>query len=306
MVMKIDEILKGEWITEDEFLTRCPWKDHETHNHCYVNVTKKVFYCHYCGESGTLKKLLDEYEVADVGEIEKGIAEKKKYEKIDFSQFPKVEGKKDTYDRLAISYLKQRGLGEKEIEEYDIRYSSEGRFFGRVIIPIYENGIVVCFVARGFIHFVYPKYRFPKQGQTMLTTSEAVFDLERGVRLMESNAVNGIAIVEGAFDAISITQKLFGYMHGVAIMSKYLSLGQKLKLLRLHKNTKFYVLLDADAHKDALKVAKALDEYRRERVYVGFLEKGDPASASREELEDALWNSQLYSPILKMKVLLEG
>ena len=288
--MNIEELLpEGEWASEDEYVVRCPFcGDHPTHNHCHVNPVKGVFFCHYSGDKGPIGKLLKKYEV--VGELEprKGITEKRKYEPTDFSKFLKVVGKNGTLDLLALTYLRKRGLSEDEIKFYDIRFSGAGRYYGRVLMPIYENRKLVCFVARSFMSVIKPKYLYPHTGETLLTANEAMFGYEEALK----GGCAAIVITEGIFDAVAVN-RIVG-LRGLAILSKYLSEGQLLKLLKLPKNITYYVVLDFDAHKDAVKVARKVGAYERE-IKLVFLEKGDPASITGAELKEAMNRAELFS-----------
>lgn len=292
--MNIEELLPdGQWMSEEEYVVRCPFLDHPTHNHCYINVAKGVFFCHYadCGEKGTIKKLLKKYEIAGELEPRKEIIEKKEYELTDFSQFSKVMGKNGTLDLLALTYLRKRGLSEKEIEFYDIRVSDSGKYYGRVLVPIYENDRLVCFATRSFMPFIKPKYLYPRTGETLLTSGEAIFGYEKAWKDTICN-IASIVITEGVFDAIA-ANRIAG-LRGLAILSSHLTEGQLCKLLRLSKKFTYFVALDSDAHKDAVKIARQLTDLGR-RVKLVLLEKGDPASVSSEELAKALDAAELFS-----------
>ena len=295
---------EGVWVKDDEYLVRCPFcGDHPTHNHLYINPEKGVFYCFYCGERGSLRKLLNY--VGEKG-IEtrprKGVTEKKRHPPVDFSQFYPVTGVENTNDRLAFTYLRSRGLSKEEIDYYQIHYSAYGRYFGRVIIPIYEEGALVCFVARSFLHFIEPKYLFPHHGETLLTTAEALFGYDEA---RKAGGKQVYVLVEGVFDAMAVNRVRGlsgGSLRGIALLSKHMSKGQLYKLLQLPTDL-FYVMLDADAHPDALKIGKQLSEWERE-VRVCFLEEGDPASSSDMVILRKLTEAKSYSFELEAEILL--
>lgn len=292
--MNIADVFKGEWKSQNEYLIRCPYcGDHKTHNHCFVNPVKGRFMCHYCGENGFLLRLLKEH--GDGVEIERsaGTFEKKKFKEVDWKQFRLVTGMNSTMDRMALTYLKSRGITKDEIIDYDIRYSDYGRYYGRVLIPIYETNVegdseMMSFMARSFIDKVKPKYLYPHHGETKLTTSECIFNWDCQLEVGSNVPV----IVEGGFDAIAVSA-VVGY-EGLSILSKQMSQAQLNKLLRLADRT-FYVLLDGDARKDAIKIAKKLESYGRQ-VYVAELSgDDDPASIDIHVLEDVLVNAVRYT-----------
>lgn len=302
--MTIEELFPdGKWRDENNYQIRCPYcGDHATHNHCDINVTEPMrFHCFFCGAHGTLGKLLKDQDKYIKLKPRTGVTEKKKYELLDFSQFKKVTGRTGTLDRLALAYLTtKRGLAEEEIKMYDIRFASTGRFYGRVLIPIYEAGEVINFIARAFLPFVQPKYLFPHHGETLATTSEAIF----GYSSFTNCAMGIYVIVEGVFDAIRVNRRAgdLGIV-GLAIMSSHLSTGQLNKLLEL-KKPGFFVMLDADAHVKGLRVAEALAKYDR-AVRLCLLSSGDPDSLNDAEFDSAINDSQKLSLNLETQLAFE-
>jgi len=212
-----------------------------------------------------------------------------------------VTGKTGLMDQFAFSYLKSRGLSRKEIEAYDIRFSEEGRFYGRVMLPVYENGKLVNFIGRSFMNCVKPKYMFPRKGETLLTCSEAIFGYHEAV----NSPLSRMVIVEGIFDAMAVSRMIWrGRVRGLAILSSYLSVGQLHKLLLLPKKDLYIVCLDPDAQKDTIKVAKTLsEEYCRKNVKVVLLSKGDPASIPENEFAEYLDLAVPYSFELEAEVV---
>lgn len=304
--MNIEEIFpNGAWKNDYEYVIYCPYcpaGDHESHNHCHVNPTKGVFHCFRCGESGSARRLINEHGGA-VDLVTEQVVRTAKQPKTDFSQFRKVTGNEGSLDRMAFTYLKDRNITKEDINKYDIRYAIQGRYFGRVLFPIYENKQVVSFVGRSFLHFIEPAYLFPHRDETILTTAEAIFGYDR----MQDNLSDSLVITEGVFDAIAVDRvgsEALPTFQSVAIMSKALSAGQLLKLLKLHRGTRFYIMLDSDAHEDALLIARRLHAYNR-YVQVAFLTKGDPASIFKEDISIALEHSQLFSEELLVETLLE-
>jgi len=300
--MILDEIFPdGEWVSNSEYRIRCPiCGDHPDHTHCYINIDKKFFFCHYSGCKGHINKIL-KYENVELEPSQEITQED--IEKIDFSRFPKVTGKEGSSDRLAFTYLKSRGLEREDIEKYDIHYASSGRFFGRVLIPVYENKKIVCFVGRSYLKFVKPKYLFPRKRETILTANESLFGYDKIIEASEKEKNLEVWLVEGIFDAIAIDKKLNAL--GIALLSKNASKGQLNKIRQLPENIKLGAMFDADAHKDTLKTVEILKkEYDREILCVQ-LKRGDPASATSDELAEAVESSEIYSDELKIKTEFE-
>jgi len=295
--VNIEEIFPdGKWKDEYEYVIRCPvCGDHLTHDHCHVNPTKGVFHCFYKGCSGSVARLVKEYGGGAKIETRKGVIEKKKYLEIDFDQFKKVTGVGCTLDRFAFTYLKDRGVTREEIDEYDIRYATHGRYYGRVLFPVYEDNRLVNFVGRSFLRVVEPPYLFPHYGETLITSAEAIFGYSEVV-----NRPRGLyVIVEGVFDAIGVNKRRHDLgVRGLAILSNQISKGQVHKLLRL-EGAGFFVMLDSDARQEAIKVGRLLHNYDRD-VRIAFLKQGDPASVSDVEFDEALNTSAKFSIEVEM------
>lgn len=302
--MDISDIFEGKWTSETEYLIRCPvCGDHATHDHCSINIVKRVFHCFFKGCSGTLAQLTREYGEGKSEDIEprKGIVEKKKYQLVDFSRFKKITGVEGSNDRLALSYLKGRGVNEDEIELYDIKYCSNPttRYYGRIILPIIENEETVCLSARSFLPFIRPPYLFPHYGETIYTAGEVIWGYDKA-KIYSSGAV---VLVEGIFDAMAVIRKQSFGLHGLALLNKAMTKAQLGKLLKLDKRVGFMIMLDADAGNDSLKIARELFNYGR-LVYVCSLPEGDPASISKEKLNWALEKAKIFDDVMEMEELL--
>lgn len=280
--MTIDEAFEGEWKSPEEYLIKCPYcGDHKTHNHCFVNTVKGQFICHFCGEVGTVERLMRDHGEGEQVERGPGVFEKTRHEATDFSDFKSVSGMKSTVDRMALTYLKDRGFDKEEIKKFDIRYGDYGRYFGRIIFPIKEDGKVVSFVTRSFLKAVRPKYLFPQHGETPLTTNECMWGWDKALK----NGAMRVLITEGVIDAIALSRA--GY-YSVSLNSKQLGIAQRTKLLALPKECMFSVMLDGDAHREGLKVGKELRSFGR-KTYVTLLDEDeDPDSILVDRLHEAL------------------
>lgn len=299
--MQIEDVFDGEWQSSGEFLIRCPvCGDHSTHNHCFINLRKQTFYCHYQGCSGWLGGLIKEHKDVEL-EPRTGITEKKKYPPVDFNQFNMITGIENSNDRLAMAYLKRRGIDKDEIELYSIGYctNTTNRYYGRIILPITENEEIVCLSARSFLPFIKPSYLFPHYGETINTAGEVIWGYDRASVYSEI----AITLVEGIFDAIAINQKTKMNMYGLALLNKAMTKSQLNKLLRLDKSIRFFIMLDSDAKKDSLKIARELSNYGR-KVYLCLLPEGDPSSCSQEQYDKAMTEARDFNDEVEMEELL--
>jgi len=299
--MQIEDIFDGVWQPSGEFLIRCPvCGDNPTHNHCFINLKKATFYCHFKGCTGWLGELVKEYKDVDL-EPRLGITEKKKYPPVDFNQFNMVTGIEDSNDRLAMAYLKKRGISKDEIELHNIGYctNTTNRYYGRIILPITENEEIVCLSARSFLPFIKPPYLFPHFGETVCTAGEVIW----GYDLAQIYRGGMVVLVEGVFDAIAVNQKSIRNGYGLALLNKAMTKSQLSKLLKLDRRVGFYIMLDADARKDSLKIARKLSNYSRQ-VYLCFLPEGDPASISKEQYDLVMNEAEEFDDELEMEELL--
>jgi len=306
--MTIQEMFPdGEWKSAVEYLVKCPYcGDHQTHNHCYINVEKGRFYCHYCGEAGSLRKLGKDF--GDGAYVDKEAPDYPKQEraKTDFESFPKVTGMSSTMDRLALKYLINRGMTKDEIELYDVRFSSYGRYYGRVLFPVYENGKVVCFMGRAFVEALKPKWMFPHKDETMLTASECLFGYEWSKVVYPTR----IVLVEGAFDAIQINRLENVKTTALGIQGKKLSSVQLHKLLSVQNNPEFYVMLDGNASRAELEVGKKLKMYGKKvklcqlNIYDKGLDEPEKIQ-SKVELDDILDKANELDMMLEVTKILE-
>lgn len=276
----IDDVFPdGQWVNDEEYLIRCPVCGDGSHNHCYINIQKRVYNCYYCSEGGTLAFLLRRYaDGRDVVLGEKPRNVKAAIQPTDFWQFNPLGDDMPSSGWEAQRYLSDRGIEPYESMLYQLRYATEGKYKGRVVIPIFDQSRerVVCFSARSYIGEK-PKYLFPAKGETLLTTSESVFGIHW------AHEYRNVVLVEGAFDAMSVNRKLPADWCGVALLSKHMCQGQLLKLLRLPRNLNLFVMMDADAFPETMKISQRL-AYSNFNVWAARLEKGDPDGASPEEL----------------------
>jgi DNA primase len=135
----------------------------------------------------------------------------------------------------AINYLKERGITQADIVKYNIGYCSEGLYFGRVIVPSYdENGDLNYFVARSYYKEERMKYKNPPVNRDVI-----VFD-------NQINWNEPITLCEGVFDSFSIKRNC------IPLLGKFLL--NKLKNKIIEKGVKeVTIMLDSDAIADSTK-----------------------------------------------------
>jgi hypothetical protein len=164
----------------------------------------------------------------------------------------------DIEGRQALSYLKNRGITQDDIEKYNIGYCATGRYAKMVIIPSYDAiGNMNYFTGRSFEKNAYTKYRNPE-------TSRDIIPFE-----MFINWDLPLVLCEGPFDAIAIKRNaipLLGNNLQSTLMKKIVTSTVK----------KIYIALDLDARKQALYFAEQFINEGKE-VYLVELEGKDPS-----------------------------
>jgi hypothetical protein len=293
---KIEELFPdGDWASESEYLIACPLCGDGSHDHCYINPSKGKFSCKKCGEEGNIGRLIRAafgrgVEVAPAA-VKKVVPEPVL---INIKSFPRIYDDNSSVSVTARKYLYARGFSDDEIAAYDLRFSFGGKYHGRIIFPIYENGNFVCLSARSYVKGLEPRYLFPHSGQTVYTASQSLF----GYSDVFANESLKIVLVEGVIDAISLRRKLpLGYW-SIALLSKHLGNFQLQRLLALGMNRVYYIMLDSDAAEEAVDVAKKLERCQlandKREVRICSIKAKDPDEATESDICEALVNAKLY------------
>lgn len=291
--MNIQHLIPGgDWKYNGEYVIRCPYcGDAKTHNHLHINVSEKVFHCFHCGEGGYLQKLFRKLGIQAVLDLDSPSLPPETPSELQFKDFFPIVTSHHTCSNLARNYLEKRGITTDEMFAYDMRITTyeDSPWYGRVLIPVMEHSRMVCVVGRSYLEFIKPKYLYPRRGETLLTAGETLY-MPRDI---ESSRFQGVVIVEGVFDALSVARKALDF-YPVSILGKHLNWPQRAKILRFHRDSPLLVMLDADALEDSLKLAKDLASYDR-KVYLALLKQGDPDTATSEELAQAIEESRSFS-----------
>lgn len=175
---------------------------------------------------------------------------------------------KDFRANIALQYLKDRGITDEIIEEYEIGYTYKGTFFNRIIIPSYDSeGNLNYYIARWF-DSAYNKLKYVNP---IAEKQEIIFNEYK------INWYSTIYLVEGVFDHIVIPNSI--PLLGKCISNKLLDM--------LHDKAKGFIVivLDDDAKDDALLLYKQLDFGNlKNRIKIVFQnETHDPSKIYEEE-----------------------
>lgn len=148
----------------------------------------------------------------------------------------------DLNERMAVKYLKGRGLTDLQIQEHAIGYASTGKYYGCIIVPVKKGGKVAYFVARAYLRSDV-RYLNPSKAEIGTGKSEVVFNYDRASRFDEA------FVCEGVFDALAMGER------GMAIFGSDVSDEQMSMLLKFKK---LGVCLDPDAETEQNELVEKL------------------------------------------------
>jgi DNA primase len=222
-----------------------------------INYNRSVFHCWSCGEvnhmQGPVTKLIKKYGSpknlrdylllkpdADI------MVGKERTEIIvelpeSYKKISECTSKNFRYD-MAMSYLRERGITDDIIKEFDIGYTIKGKHFNRIIIPSYDSeGKLNYFIARWFAREKTKlKYLNP--------------DVEKQEIIFNEGKINWdatIYLVEGVTDHIVVP-------NSIPMLGKYIS-PLLLEMIYDKSTANIVILLDDDALKDAIHLYKQIN-----------------------------------------------
>lgn len=221
-----------------------------------INYNKGVFKCWSCQDTnnmhGPITKLIKRYgsktNARDYLLLKPDLDGSKSKKVIQLLKLPDgykrltICTEKDYKYGLVMSYLRSRGITKEIINEFDIGYTTSGKFYNRIIIPSMDSDKSLnYFIARWF----------PKEYNKIKYLNP---DAEKQEIVFNEGRVNWdatIYIVEGATDHI-VTP------NSIPLLGKYIS--RKLFELIYEKASGFIVIvLDDDAYEDAKLLYKKLN-----------------------------------------------
>lgn len=180
-------------------------------------------------------------------------------------------------EKKVLSYLKKRGVTEKDIKKYNIGYCDSGRYKNRVIIPSYNaNGKLNYFVARSIEQNSKLAYDAPSVKKTEIIGFEYFINWNIPVILCE-----------GAFDAIAIKR------NAIPLFGKTIPKALMIKLIQSSVKT-VYLALDKDAIKESYSHAEELINMGKE-VYTLDIEDKDPSNLGFVKMVEILQKAKPIS-----------
>ncbi|MDD5053643.1 MAG: hypothetical protein PHO27_12985 [Sulfuricurvum sp.] len=285
-------VSKG-WIN----LEVCPFCNDDSY-HCGIDLSSGGFHCWVCNERGFVINLLRQLEVfngLNINRIIKDFSEGYNFlpvqeellnlathslKKRVFCELPK--GILDELPLPHKNYLYARnfdpGFLAKKYKLKAVYNTGDEKFRWRVIAPIFLNNKMVSFVGMSIIREKgIVKYLNCATDDSIISARDCLYNYD---------TIKDVAvIVEGIADVWRMGD---GF---VATLGKGMN-SERIKLLKEKNPKKVVVLYDADAIKDAYRLANTLHGMF-ESVNVLELDKGDPADLSPQEameIRNTIWS----------------
>lgn len=143
--------------------------------------------------------------------------------------------------RVPLNYLRKRAVKEKDILYWKIGYCASGEYKNRLILPSFDDeGYCNFFTSRTYDPNIWPPY-LNGPGNKDIIFNELLIDWEREVTL-----------VEGVFDAIVAGE------NSIPLLGSTLREDSSLFRKIVKNDTPILLGLDADAHKKAMRLVRAL------------------------------------------------
>jgi len=151
----------------------------------------------------------------------------------EFSPLSSISSEKDIFVkaqmRMAIQYLRDRGLTSLDILRYNIGFCSKGEYSGMIIVPSYDSNVRLnFFVGRTIFEDSTMKFKNPKVTKNIVGFESMI------------NWKLPITLTEGVFDAISARN------NAIPMFGKTMSPMLKSKILYFRPPI-VYIALDTDA-----------------------------------------------------------
>ena len=178
--------------------------------------------------------------------------------------------------KIALAYLKKRGIGIDDICRYNIGYCEGGEYKDCIVVPSYDSeGKLNYFSCRYYYPHTWFKYK-NAPGSKNVVGFESFVNYEEPVTL-----------VEGVFDAIAVRNNavpLFGTM-----------LSSKIKeALVLNKVKRVNLVLDNDALKASITAVQDLWKWGVP-VHLVELDKKDPSELGFSRVQELIEQSKPYT-----------
>jgi DNA primase len=254
----------------------------DTKFHLGINITNGKFHCYRCESGGFITKLIrfwDKVSFSDAVKVIEDVQEKEisidrldlgitKPKKVEVEKLSRVKPPEyfESLKDVGHPYLENRRIGIDMVNSYALGVCKIGAYKNRIVIPDFDNaGELIYWTARA-MGDENPKYLHLPNSYS----GKTIFNFWRAKKH------DMIVLTEGPFDAMRV-----GF-NGVATYGHSIKDGQR-KLI-LNSSVKEVVLMyDSDVPIDDIEsMAAELTSFKK--VSVVYIQNGDPADHTREEL----------------------
>lgn len=269
----------------DEIICSCPFPVHEhgDRNPSFgINVSKGVYNCFSCHESGNLvqlcERLLGMNRMEAMSEI---------YSDMTLAEAFELMESGSGWSRTALSplecditdwcsnrheYWHQRGFTDETIGKWRLGYDPSEN---RVVVPVYFNGELVGWTKRRVNESDSPKWKHSRD----FYKNAVLFGIDNTVG-------DSCILVEAPLSAIMLDQ--YGIGNAVASFGCNLSDEQAILLRSNYNNVCLFYDPDEAGRVGAAKAIKLLERFVN--LYIVPYSRDDPAAMTKEECEAALAN----------------
>jgi hypothetical protein len=299
--MEVQGYFEQVWETSEGFKSNCPaCGDHE--KKFAWNTQKGVGCCFhsscrfYVGHGGvTLRRLNAWFSGKGIEPVIPEVIEAAPEADVSLpEEFELVQdlGKQDRENIYA--YLASRDLPRRIIDKAKVGYCSSGKFWGYIILPIFdEEGSVAYWQGRRFKNRE-PKFWNPKSSKK----SDLVYCVSRCMRPQR------IVVVESAINALTLESLERGRTMIMAILGKSLSEAQRDRILMYEKNLRELIIaLDGDARRDTVSVADKFDGIVTVKI-ANIPDGEDINSLGREKAWKLIHRAEVYNSRKRMEFMM--
>lgn len=259
----------------------CPWCN-DTKSHLQITPDFTWVRCFKCGHSSPIKNLFNMYQVREpLDDVQT------KYMELEHKLkpiHPLNEAIPFTEVELAVSYVEARGALSTAYHEKWM-YAVTGRFADRLLIPIYEHGILYGIIGRTLIQSL-PKYLFSAgfEGKELFYH----YDFLYGKRIF--------VLTEGVFDCIT-AQEALPFTGVVSLFGKELSDTKAYKLMKLEPN-EIVIMLDSETKDEEIamsvtKIIKKLNKLNELKISIATFPEGDANSLGELAVQESFYTRRV-------------
>jgi DNA primase len=159
---------------------------------------------------------------------------------------------KSRMGKMARSALKKRGFKINELSYKGVGYCTTGPYWGRIIIPFYQQGKLIYFNARTFVPSS-NKFKNPSMSELGIGKSLLIYNVDA------LSVFKEVSIVESATNALTLGD------NATSTGGKFVS-DYQLSTYIESPVKKFVIIMDPDAHHEALWTGLKLVDHKKVKV----------------------------------------